>query len=83
MYKFEKGDEMNDDLEKDIAGCGCAALVLICNFFIGGWSVGYLLSAFLSKTIPFWGSCLIGLFTAEFSVPVACVVWLLRAFHVF
>jgi hypothetical protein len=56
--------------------------IVLFNVLAGGWSVAYLLSIFLAKTIPFWGACLIGLFTAEITVPVAIVTWLLKAFGV-
>jgi hypothetical protein len=62
-----------------LVSCGC---FLIFNLAIGGISVNYLLDYFLGKTIPFLGAALIGLFAAELSVPVAIVVWLLRAFGV-
>ena len=62
--------------------CGCALAMLIFNVWIGGWSVNYLLSFFLDKTIPFLGSALIGLFVGELSVPVAVVVAILRHFGV-
>jgi hypothetical protein len=65
-------------------GCGCFVwiAVLVFNVLVGGWSVAYLLEFFLGKTIPFIGAMLIGLFTAELSVPVAIVVALLRYFGV-
>lgn len=62
-----------------LVNCGC---LLIFNLLIGGWSVNYLLDAFLGKTIPFIGAALIGLVAGEVSVPVAIVVWLLRLFNV-
>lgn len=62
------------------ANLGCFVLLILFNLGIGGWSVNYLLAVFLDKTIPFWGAALIGLFTGEFSVPVAIIVALLRRF---
>ena len=62
--------------------CGCVLAMLIFNVWIGGWSVNYLLSFFLDKTIPFLGSALVGLFVGELSVPVAVVVAILRHFGV-
>ena len=62
--------------------CGCIILVMIFNSLIGGWSVSYLVITLLDKTISFWGACLIGLFTAQFSVPAAIAIWLLRVFEV-
>jgi len=59
---------------------GCLAIVLLINLGVGGWSVSYLLTVLLSKTIPFWGAALIGLFVGEFSIPIAVVVALLRHF---
>jgi len=62
--------------------CGCVLLTLLFNLFIGGWSVNYLLLFFGSKTIPFIGAMLIGLFVGEISVPVAIVVAILRSFGI-
>jgi hypothetical protein len=60
-------------------GCLFYLSVFLFNVFVGAWSVNYLLAVFFTKTIPFWGAALIGLFVAELSVPVAIVVWLLQA----
>jgi len=62
--------------------CGCAVALLVFNVFVGSWSVNYLLEFFLSKSIPFIGSALIGLFVGEISVPVAVVIAVLKYFHV-
>jgi hypothetical protein len=62
--------------------CGCSLVLILFNLLVGGWSVNYLLSFFLDKTIPFLGAALIGLVAGEISVPVAIVVALLRAFGV-
>ena len=72
----------NSSTESSIASCGCGVLLVLFNLWIGGWSVNYLLSFFADKTIPFLGAALIGLFTAEISVPVAIVIALLRHFVV-
>ncbi len=68
----------NDD--SSIFSCGCGFIILLFNLFIGGWSVNYLLLFFLDKTISGFGATLIGLFVGEFSIPVAVVIWLLKAF---
>ena len=68
--------------DESIINCGCAILVAVFNFLVGAWSVNYLLQFFLSKTISFLGAGLIGLIVAEISVPVALVIWLLKAFGV-
>lgn len=68
--------------ENSSFSCGCILLVLIFNILIGGWSVNYLLAFFLEKDIPFFADALIGLFTAEISVPLAIIVWLLQQFGV-
>jgi len=52
------------------------------NITVGAWSVIEILSWF-GKSIPMWASVLIGLFTGEFSIPVAIVGYLLRMFGVF
>ena len=62
--------------------CGCAVALLVFNVLVGSWSVNYLLEFFLSKTIPFLGSALIGLFVGEISIPVAVVIAVLKHFHV-
>lgn len=71
-------------MEKDnsLVSCGCGILLIAFNISIGSWSVNYLLGFFLDKTIPWIGAALIGLIAGEISVPVALVVWLLRAFGV-
>lgn len=69
-------------MAEDYRTCGCVALVILLNISVGGWSVDYLLKFFLDKNIPFIGDALIGLFIAEFSVPIAIVVALLRYFGV-
>jgi hypothetical protein len=68
--------------DNDSVKGGCYLILIIFNTIVGGWSVSYLLEIFANKIIPFWGSCLIGLFTAQVSVPVAIVVWLLKFFGV-
>ena len=60
--------------------CGCMLLLLVINLLAGGWSVNYILLAFLGKTIPFWGAALIGLFAGEISIPAAIVISLLKFF---
>lgn len=62
--------------------CGCVLLVLAFNVTVGAWSVNFLLDFFLNKTVPFIGAAVIGLFTAQLTVPVAIVVWILQLFNV-
>ena len=81
MKKLERENEMKSKNDYQYS-CGCYLMMLIFNIFVGGWSISYLLEIFASKIIPFWGSCLIGLFTAQVSVPVAIVIWLLKYFRV-
>ncbi len=71
-----------NDKEYGLAQLGCCLGVLIINLTIGSWSVGYLLDFFLNKNIPWIGDALLGLVVGEITVPVAVVVWLLRAFNV-
>jgi hypothetical protein len=61
---------------------GCFLFIIALNLTVGTWSVIQILSWF-GKTIPLWGSVLIGLFIGEFSVPIAIVGWLLRICGVF
>lgn len=63
-------------------GCGLIILVVLLNICLGGWSVNEILSWF-GKSIPFWADSLIGLFTGEFSIPVAVVGKILIALGVF
>jgi hypothetical protein len=62
---------------------GCFFSILLFNLILGGWSVSFLLTTLVAKTIPFWGACIIGLFAGEVTVPVAVIVWLLKSFGVF
>ena len=74
---------MNDtDLGKTIISSGCWILVFVFNAMIGGWSVWEILSWF-GKSIPFGWDMVIGLFTAEISVPVAIIGAILKHFGVF
>jgi hypothetical protein len=63
-------------------GCGFIIFILLFNVFVGAWSVDRIL-LWLGKDIPFIADALIGLFTAEISVPVAIVGEILRACGVF
>jgi hypothetical protein len=56
--------------------------VIVFNIMVGGWSVHQILSWF-GKSIPTIADVAIGLFTAEFSVPVAIVGYVLKACGVF
>jgi hypothetical protein len=58
--------------------CGCYIAVLIFNLLFGGWSVNYLLDFFAGKMIPFFWAVVIGLFTGQFSIPVAAAIWILK-----
>jgi len=64
-----------------VGGCGCWIAVFVFNLLFGGWSVNFLLSL-LDKNIPFFWDIVIGLFTAEVTVPIAVVTWILRHFGV-
>ncbi len=68
--------------EESAGMCGCYLLIFIFNLILGGWSVNYLLLWLADKTIPFFWATVVGLFVAEFSVPVAFVVAILRWFGV-
>ena len=62
--------------------CGCMTMVLLFNALIGMWSVNEILFWF-GKNIHWFWDLLIGLITAEISVPVAVVGWILRSLGVF
>lgn len=57
-------------------------LLVAFNITVGAWSVIEILSWF-GKSIPLWANVLIGLFTAELSVPIAIVGYILKSFGVF
>lgn len=63
-------------------GCFPIILLLLFNVLVGAWSVSEILSWF-GKSISFFADMLIGLFVAEFSVPVAIVGYILKVFGVF
>jgi hypothetical protein len=71
----------NDENSGTLGSCGCMIIILILNFFVGGWSVNYLLSVF-SHTIPFFWAAVIGTVAGEVSIPAAIVVYILRSFNV-
>ena len=54
--------------------CGCLPLLLF-NVTLGGWSIHYVLDATTGRNIPFWADILIGLFTAQISVPAMVLCW--------
>ena len=56
--------------------------VFICNICIGGWSINQILS-WLGKNIPWYFDCLIGLFTGQFSIPVAIIGKILKCCGIF
>lgn len=61
--------------------CGCYIVLILFNAIVGGYAVDFILN-FFGKQIPFWGSMLIGLFTAELSVPAGIIIRLLQYFGV-
>lgn len=64
-------------------GCGCSGgcflALFMFNLTVGGWSVIRCVNIFLGQTIDFWWAVLIGLFAAEFTVPLAIIGILLQA----
>ena len=61
---------------------GCFVIVLMFNVVLGGFSINYLLEFFLNANIPFIADALIGMFTAELTVPIWIVMKILEAFGV-
>lgn len=61
---------------------GCFVLVVLFNISIGTWAVNQILSWF-GKDIPFVADLVIGLVTAQISVPVAVIGWILKICGVF
>ena len=61
-----------------------AAIALYVAVFgtLGGLATNYLLDVFFNKTLPFIGAMLIGLIVGHLAIPIAVVVWILRAFGV-
>jgi len=66
---------------KNSLGCLPVIAILVINVTVGTWSVIEVLSWF-GKSIPLLGSIIIGLFTAEMSIPLAIIGYILRAFGV-
>ncbi len=63
-------------------GCFITMLMLfLFNFVIGSLSVLEILNWF-GKTLPFIWAGIIGLFVAEFTIPVAIIGHILRMFNV-
>jgi hypothetical protein len=58
--------------------CGCGLLIIILNLVGGAWSVNYLLEFFLDKTIAWGYAFLIGIFSGQFSIPIAVIMYLLE-----
>jgi hypothetical protein len=73
MSKYRSSDNSVAGIQR-----GCYIVILAFNLFFGGWSVNYLLDIFMGKMIPFFWAMVIGLFTGQFSVPVALIVWILK-----
>lgn len=67
---------------EDWAKCGCWLGIFIFNLIVGGICASYLIWVFFGKDIFFVWDILIGLVGAEFIVPVAIVVWILKALSV-
>lgn len=44
----------------------------------GGWSLNYLLSLIVHKTVPLVVAGVVGLFTGEIAIPIAVIVSILR-----
>lgn len=62
--------------------CGCYLLILTINLFLGAWSVNFLLGL-IGKHIAFIYALLIGIVGGECTIPLAIIVWLLKAAGVF
>jgi hypothetical protein len=73
---------MSKDTESAPVSCGCWLIIVALNFFIGGWSINFLLQTFAEKTIPFFWAGVCGLIAGEISIPVAVVVAILKSFGV-
>ncbi|MBD5589275.1 hypothetical protein [Clostridium botulinum] len=63
-------------------GCSAFIILFIINITIGTWSIIEILSWF-GKSIPLWSSILLGLFTGEFSIPIAIIGKILKICGVF
>ena len=78
VYYRKKENKMHEGTKDAGFGVGCFLLVIAANITVGTWSVIYLLEA-LGKHIAVGWALLIAFFVAEITVPVAIVVWLLKA----
>lgn len=56
--------------------------VLLINITLGAWSVYEILSWF-GKSVPLLANIIIGLFTGEFSIPIAIIGYILKCFGIF
>lgn len=59
---------------------GCWTIALLFNLTLGTMAVNYLTNTLLQKDIPWYGDLLIGLFTAQVTVPLAIAVWIFNLF---
>jgi len=64
--------------------CSCIFYLIVFLFYwvIAIWSVNYLLMLFFQKTLPIIAAMVIAVFTGEFTVPIAVVVYILRLCHI-
>jgi len=63
-------------------GCAFYVFIIALNLTLGAWSLIQILSWF-GKSIPLLYNVIIGLFTGEFSIPIAIVGKILKACGVF
>jgi hypothetical protein len=52
--------------------------MFLFNLFVGGWSFDYCLFSIFGKDIPFVLDMICGVFTAEVTVPLSIVCFILR-----
>lgn len=58
--------------------CGCWLSLFAFNLTLGGVCFDYALYSILGKDAPWWADVLVGMVTAQVTVPVAAICWIAR-----
>jgi hypothetical protein len=58
--------------------CGCWLALLVFNLSLGGVCFDYALSSIVAKDVPWYVDAIAGFLTAQITVPVAVICWVLR-----
>lgn len=77
--RIERRCAMNDSWGKLLFTCFFYLFLALIAAALGGIAVNYLLLILFDKNIPFWGDMLIGLFGGGLTIPIAVIIWVLKA----